>query len=176
MYAQFDSTAIQPTPVTGWYDAQTPAMLAVPVANILTLSQAEWDNRENTPYVQNGILVVPPTPTAAQLLATARAAQIALLTESYAAAIQAPVPYMTTTFQADFASQDILVKSLAAGAVPSGFAWYDVNNAPVPMTFVQAQGLVGVMLAQGQVAYVHLQNQKTAVLAATTISKIQAIK
>jgi hypothetical protein len=32
------------------------------------------------------------------------------------------------------------------------------------------------MLAQGQVAYVHLQNQKTAVLVAITISKIQVIK
>jgi hypothetical protein len=69
MYAEFDSTATQPTPVIGWHDGETPAMRAAPAANILALTQAEWDNRLNTPYVQNGALVPAPLLTAAQIAA-----------------------------------------------------------------------------------------------------------
>ncbi|ADE12124.1 hypothetical protein [Sideroxydans lithotrophicus] len=71
MYASFDSTATQPTPVTGWYDDMTPACKLVPAANLLQLTQAQWDNRLNTPYVQNGALVAAPAPTSAQISAQA---------------------------------------------------------------------------------------------------------
>ena len=147
-------------------------------ADISPCSQSDYalaqtrSSGETLDYVNGSVIIIPaPALTVAQ----ARIDQSALLTKSYTAAIQVPVPYMATTFQADIASQDILAKSLVAGAVSSGFAWYDINNAPVPMTFVQAQGLAGVMLAQRQIAFVHLRTQKNAVMAATTIPQIQAI-
>lgn len=87
MYASYDSTAAQPTPVTGWFDAQTPAMLSVPSANILALTQQEWDNRLTTPYVSAGILVATPMSSPAQLLAAAKAVQNAVITTACAVAI-----------------------------------------------------------------------------------------
>lgn len=101
--------------------------------------------------------------------------KIAILTNAYNTAIQVPVAYMSTTFQADEASQTVLTKVLVAGSVPSGFAWLDVNNMPVNMTYAQLQGLAVAMLAQGQAAFVKLQTLKSQVRAATTVAKAQAI-
>jgi hypothetical protein len=108
-------------------------------------------------------------------LADARTKQIALLTTSYNAAIQFPVSYMATSFQADADSQSVVVKSLSPGAVPAGFAWLDINNVSVPMTFVQLQGLAAAMLARGWAAFQNLQTRKTAVRDATTVAQVQAI-
>jgi hypothetical protein len=116
-----------------------------------------------------------PAPTAAQLLATAKTAQNAILTAAYTAAIQVNVAYMATTFQADLASQDRLSKVLVAGAVPADFAWRDVGNLDVAMTFVQAQGLAAAMLAQGWAAFKNLKTRKATVSAATTIAAVQAV-
>lgn len=111
----------------------------------------------------------------ASALVGAQAAQIVTLNSAYNVAIQGDVSYMGTTFQADTKSQDALAKSVAPGAVPSGFYWLDAYNAPVAMTFAQLQGLAMAMLTQGQAAFVKLQGYKTAVRAATTIAAVQAI-
>jgi hypothetical protein len=176
MYAQFDYTAPQPSPVIGWHETMTPAAQLVLPANLLTLTQAQWDNRLNTPFISGGELVSAPAPTDAQLLSTAQATQIAAIESAYQAAIQQPVAYMNTTFQADSSSQDVLTKCLVAGSVPAGFYWLDANNAQVIMTFVQLQGLASVMLVQGQAAFVHLQAKKSDVKAVTTtVVDVQAI-
>jgi hypothetical protein len=117
-----------------------------------------------------------PAPTAAQLLAAAQQTQLALMDSSYRSAIQQPVAYMNTTFQADASSQDVLTKCLVAGSVPAGFYWLDANNAQVIMTFAQLQGLAGAMLVQGNAAFAHLQAKKSAIKAVTTtVADVQAI-
>lgn len=101
--------------------------------------------------------------------------QIAALEAAYTAAIQLPVAYMATTFQADSDSQDILAKSLVPGKVPVGFYWIDSANAKVTMTFVQAQDLAYAMLVQGMTNFDKLQTKKTAVRAALTVADVQLV-
>lgn len=117
------------------------------------------------------VLTDPPPPT----LTDAQSLQIAEIEASYQSAIQLPVSYMGTTFQADATSQDVLTKSLAPGSVPSGFFWLDANNNQVPMTFQQLQGLAAAMLAQGQTAFAKKTMLKQQVRSATTVSAVQAI-
>lgn len=112
-----------------------------------------------------------PVPT----LAETQTAQLALVQASYEAAIQVPVSYMSTTFQADEYSQLLVTKCLSAGSVPTGFYWLDANNVQVPMTFTDLQGLAGTMLIQGQTAFSKLQTFKTQIRAATTIPDVQLV-
>ena len=117
--------------------------------------------------------------TWAMPLATAQAAQIAILLQSYQAAITQPVAYMSTTFQADPTSQANVQASLAAltpgGATLTGFYWVDANNNHVVMTLAQLQGLGAAMYSQAWTAFQTLQAQKAAVNAATTVATVQAI-
>ncbi|HQS59615.1 MAG TPA: DUF4376 domain-containing protein [Gallionellaceae bacterium] len=136
-----------------------------------TLVPPVYDPAVSGCFFQNGAWVI----VAAPILEAAQAARITELYGAYSAAIQLPVSYMGTTFQADESSQNVLTKVLVAGAVPAGFFWVDANNAQVPMTFAQLQGLAGAMLTQGQTAFAHLQAQKTAVKAAATETEVQAI-
>jgi len=117
------------------------------------------------------------SPPASLQLSQAQTAQAAVLNNAYNNAIQQPVAYMGTAFQADAASQGTLNKALVAlnGQVPSGFYWVDANNNQVAMTFAQLQGLAAAMMAQGWAAFQHLQAQKAAVRAAATLAAVQAI-
>jgi len=126
----------------------------------------------------------PPAPTSAQLLAQAQAAQIATLTAAYQQAIQAPVSYtskggVTKTYQADPGSvanlQSMLLAFGATQAVPSGFYWVAADNTQVPFTYADMQGLMQVLGMQAETAFQHLQTQKAAVKAATTVSAVQAV-
>lgn len=98
--------------------------------------------------------------------------QISALTLQYNAAIQQPVAYMATTFQADAYSQSEMTKKLVAGSVPPGFFWLDSNNVQVPMTFTELQGLSAAMSAQGQSAFAKLQGLKAQVCAAATVEEV----
>jgi len=112
-----------------------------------------------------------------QSLSDAQSQQLALMDSSYAASVFSPISCMGTTFQADQASQDLIASVLTAagGALPAGFAWYDVNNAPVTMTFAQLQGLAASILGRGQPLFIHKQTQKTAIRAATAVAQVQAV-
>ncbi len=112
-----------------------------------------------------------------QSLADAQAQQLTLMDSSYAAAVTAPIAYMTTTFQADQASQDLIASVLAAsgGSLSAGFSWYDMNNMPVTMTFTELQGLAASILARGQPLFIHKQTQKTLIRASTTVTQVQSI-
>lgn len=94
---------------------------------------------------------------------------------AYQAAIQLPVSYMGTTFQADEDSQTVLTKSLSPGSVPGGFFWLDANNSQVSMTFPQLQGLAAAMLAQGQAAFAKKTVLKQQIRNATSVATVQAI-
>lgn len=114
---------------------------------------------------------------AAVQLSKDQAAQVDVLTSAYYHAIQQPVSYLSTTFQADAASQDRLNKALVAlnGQALAGFYWVDVNNTQVPMTYAQLQGMAAAMMEQGWAAFQRLQEKKAAVRAATTLEAVQAV-
>ncbi len=154
--AEIHATIIQDAPYGRWDTTQSP------VAELLEGSTGQGTKPPPVIY---------PSPTLEQV----RIEHIGTLYAAYNAAIQLPVAYMATTFQADNASQDVLTKCLVADSVPTGFYWLDANNAQVPMTFAQLQGLAGVMLAQGQAAFAKLQAKKTAVRDATTVAAVQAV-
>ena len=117
------------------------------------------------------------TAATAPTLAQAQVTQSALIVTDYYAASGAPIAYMGTTFQAGPPSQSLIAAVITAsnGTLPTGFAWYDINNAPVAMTFVQLQGLAGEILLRGQPLYAHMQTQKAAIMAATTVTQVLAI-
>lgn len=121
---------------------------------------------------------------AAYGLSGVQAQQCAVLQAAYASAVQQPVSFttaggVTKTFAADDASQTVLMQALqgysTTGAVPSGFYWVSTDNTPVPFTLADLKGLYGVMLAQGWTWFQHLQTQKAAVRAATTVAAVQSI-
>ena len=125
-------------------------------------------------------LIVPPAPTLAQ----AQAAQMAILSAAYQNAIVQPVAFTSAagvaqTYQADPGSQNNLLLASTgytfAGAAPTGFYWVASDNSHVPFALADLHGLYLAMLAQGQMAFAHLQAQKAAVLEATTVAAVLAI-
>lgn len=141
--------------------------------------QTFYDQVSGGPLVIDALGAAPSGYAAAKpamiLIAEAQSDQLAALTTAYSAAIQMPVAYMSTTFQADESSQLVLTKALVAGSVPAGFFWMDEGNTQVPMTFAQLKGLAGAMLIQGQAAFVRLQTLKDQVRAAATVADVQAV-
>jgi hypothetical protein len=129
-----------------------------------------------TPYTM-------PTPTAAELLAAAQQTQLAVIDSAYVTAIQQPVTYMNTTFQADKDSQDLMLKSInwlksivdIGETIPADFGWWDTTNVKVPMTLEQLQGLY---VASGNIAnsaFTHKQDLKAAIRAATKVTAVTKI-
>ena len=125
-----------------------------------------------------------PTPTTAQLLASAQTTQLNSLIASYANAIAQPVSYTSVagvvkTYQADKQSRDNLVEMTAAytkaAATPTGFYWIATDNTQVPFTFADLQQLAAVMGVPGWTAFQNLQTKKASVMAATTVSAVQLI-
>ncbi len=118
------------------------------------------------------------------LMQQAQTSQIQLLSSAYQNAIATPVSYtskggVTKTYQADPNSVSNLQASLAAltpaGATPTGFYWVASDNTQVPFTLADLQGLAAAIMNQGWTAFQHLQTQKNAVMAATTVSAVQSI-
>lgn len=98
---------------------------------------------------------------------------------AYSEAIQQPVAYMGTLFQADKDSQDVLLATLTTlnplGATPPGFWWKDVTNNHIPMTLAELQGLGQTMFAQGWVAFQNRDAKKAQVTAATSEAEVSAV-
>jgi hypothetical protein len=95
--------------------------------------------------------------------------------QHYNAVVVSPIVYMGHTFQCDVASQERMKAVIAAGLVPDGFFWRDMENINVPMTFEDLRGLVIAQLARGFAAREKLFVLKDAVTAATTHADVQAI-
>jgi Domain of unknown function (DUF4376) len=130
---------------------------------------------------------VAPQPTVDQLTAAsnaldrgaAQSAQIQKLSVPYQAALQVPVSYMGTTFEADLSSQTIVAHAMLVysteGATPSGFYFVDSNNNQVPMTLTQLQGLGSAIAASYLLTFQKWTALKAQVLAATTVTAVQAV-
>ena len=131
-------------------------------------------------FFRNGAWVI----VNADLVTPARVTQIALLAAAYQAAIAAAVSFktaagVTQTYQADDGSVSNLQKSIAgcmaSGTTPTGFYWVAADNTQVPFTYADMTGLAAAIFAQGSAAFAHLQTQKAAVKAATTVASVQAV-
>jgi len=148
-----DVTSVSPAPTVGWSATQ---------------SAGAWS------------FAAPAGPTLAQT----QTAQIALLAQSYQTAIAQSVTFttagnITKSFQADPGSisnvQNMLAAYTAKGSVPTGFYWLAADNTQVTFTLADLQGLAKAMGDQGWTAFQHLQTQKAAISAATTVAAVQAI-
>jgi len=137
----------------------------------ITVPSSIWRQFEIVPFdklkVNNGVLVI----DIAHLITK----KLAELKTSYNKANELDITYMSTTFQADKKSQDLIVYVLSAGSVPTGFFWVDKSNAQIPMTFAQLQGLSGAILTRNQVNFVKFQGLKTKAKLATAQAKLDLI-
>ena len=106
------------------------------------------------------------------VLNLAKSIKISELTSAYNKANETDIAYMSTTFQANYKSQGLIVSVLSAGSVPSGFYWLDVNNKEVAMTYADLQGLSGAILTRSQANFTKLQTLKANVKACTTQSDL----
>ncbi len=97
------------------------------------------------------------------------------LETAYNKANELDIVYMNTTFQADTKSQDLIVKVLSAGSVPSGFFWIDKANNQVAMTYAQLQGLSGAILTRNQTNFIKFQGLKAKVSLAKTQADLDLI-
>lgn len=106
-----------------------------------------------------------------------RARQIRAIEEAYEAALDAPISYMTTQFQAEAESRMMISSVLVAlgGASPTGFGWHDINNTRIAMTFAQLQGLATTILLRGDPLFQQRQARKASIRAALTKSEIEAV-
>ena len=137
------------------YDDDQVELIAVAVTNGWTDITGSW----------------PPLPTLEQT----QAAQIALITTDYRAAIQADIDYMGATFNADYDTQNLMVSTLSAGQVPSEFFWQDITNSQIPLTYAQAQGLLLAISERRQLAFNKLQTLKSAIRAAVDADAVALI-
>lgn len=128
--------------------------------------------------------LVPYTPSAATLLATAQQQQIGVLYFAYQTAYLVPVSYtskggVTKTYQADPSSVGNLSQMLLAFSglqtVPAGFYWVALDNTQVPFTYADMQGLAAAFGVQGAAAFAKYQFFKSQVKAATSVSAVQSI-
>jgi len=101
--------------------------------------------------------------------------KISSIRKDYEIANHLDIDYMSTTFQADKASQDIIISTLSAGSVPDDFFWLDLNNARVSMTYSELQGLSVAILGRRQINFIHLQDLKTQINVATTQEELDLI-
>jgi hypothetical protein len=92
-------------------------------------------------YIKEGLVPISDADLAilrAPALPEAKATKITQLTQAYNTAIQQPVSYMSTTFQADAGSVTNVQATLAglskAGATPTGFYWVSADNTQVPFS------------------------------------------
>ena len=122
--------------------------------------------------------------TAGATLWAAQVTQIGILAGDYLNAISQPVSFTTAagvvkTYQADKVSvQNLIEMTLTftkAGATPTGFYWVAQDSTQVPFAFADLQNLAAAIGAPGVVAYQHLQTLKADVLAATTVTAVQAV-
>ena len=101
-----------------------------------------------------------------------RALKIAEIDNAYDAAITQNIDYLNHTFQADIPTHDNIKSVLSCGTVPEGFAWFDINNNPVAMTFAELQGFSKALVYRGFEAFVKKQMLKAQIRAAMTTTDV----
>lgn len=149
--------------------------------------QTFFDQTTGAPAVITTLTV--PTNLAATLpaslaLAKAKVDQLTTLKAAYFTAIQTNVPYtskggVAQVYQADASSQNTLATELAVygakGVTPTDYFWVAADNAQVPFTLADLQGLTGAMGDQGWTAFKNWQVKKSAVPNAKTIADVLAV-
>ena len=108
-------------------------------------------------------------------ISLAHTAKLSKLETAYNKANQLDIAYINTTFQADKASQDLIVSVLSAGSVPDGFFWLDKSNNQVAMDYAQLQGLSGAILTRNQTNFIKFQELKSKVKLAKTQADLDLI-
>jgi len=151
----------------GWYDSEIHE--TIPTPNI-EVSEADWqtalDNGYNFVNAKTKKLSLKDFRTFAEL----RVVKKQEIKTSYNSANEVDIAYMSTTFQADKDSQDLIARNLSIGSVPNGFYWKDKNNNKVAMTYVELQGLGSVIQTRSMGNYGKLSTLK----AQTKVAKKQA--
>jgi hypothetical protein len=89
-------------------------------------------------------------------------------TQKYYIAIQEPVTYMGTEFDATIYSQNLMSQTLSTSEFPADFSWLDKSNVFHPMTKVELTGLSNAILARNFAEFTKLQDTKTIIKSATT--------
>ena len=117
-------------------------------------------------------------------LAQAQSAQSALIKQGFANANAANISFtdaagVTDTYQADPTSVADLNNCLsafrAAAAVPSGFYWRSATNNNNAFTYADLVNLAAALANRGFANFAQLQTLKANVMAATTVSDVQAV-
>ena len=166
---EFDSNG---NPLEGW---EAPDSTYPVPSNVTVCTQAQWADYEAWTLV-SGALV--------QSLAYAQATQSALLRSSYLSAIAANISYtsaagVTDTYQCDPGSirniQSCLSAFRASGTVPSGFYWRSATNNNNAFTYADLVNLSAAIANRGFTNFAQLQSLLAQVMAATTVSAVQAI-
>ncbi|MHB1023680.1 MAG: hypothetical protein ACYC0Z_14910 [Acidobacteriaceae bacterium] len=171
--------------VLQWQDTDQYGYGPVPTnADTLVVTSAEWADQAGTWYVVSGALTQtnPNAPTAAQLLAQAQSAQIAILTAARNAAMLAPVSYTTTGGITAMFSASAEAISYLQGVIDAGSAawtanlWLSNAGTPItPFTFADVQGLAAAIEAVETPEYQELLKLIGEVMAATTVSAVQGV-
>lgn len=151
-YASYNTSGI----LAGFYDSVDspvpPGVTAIPITD------AEWQDALGCPYrpitVVNGALIIPSGPTLGQ----AQSAQNAILQSSAQKAEQAPLTYTTaggvvatflmTPHQWTKFMGAYLKYVVKGDVLPSGYAFYDQNGKPVPVTVADISGIFDAGMAQ----------------------------
>ncbi len=113
-------------------------------------------------------------------LANAQTVQSAAIESSYQiATYETPIVYMGTSFWADSNSQFMLLGAVwgysKAGAVPSGFAWWDSTGKAIPMTLVELEGLADAILNMVNTNFGKRKSLVASIAAATTVAEVEAV-
>lgn len=114
-------------------------------------------------------------PSAAQQLQAAKDIKNDAIETSFKAACESPLSYMGTTFAADAYAQDLMVKTSIASNLPGGFAWFDINDNPVPMTKPQFQGMIDLLVSRGNNAFIARKALRASVKNAADITSVNNV-
>lgn len=175
--------------IIAYYDSEDSPVPAG-VANTVVISDEQWQTCISTPgyKVVSGALAPPPVPTAAQLLAQARAAQIASVTSACQTAILAGFASLALgaahTYPAQITDQQNLSASVLASllpALPTGWTtpfwcadasgnWSYASHTADQIQQVGRDGKAAIIAAIQKKAAIVAQ-----INAATTIATVQAI-
>jgi len=149
--------------------------------DLLPLTQAEWDAKETTPYILNGILVAGP----GQSLSDAQSMQIADIQSAALLAQVAPLTFtnaanVTTSFPMDASAQmkylGAYTRYVVHGAtLPANFAFYDATGAAVVFTVTDIDNFATAGFGQVEAALEKQASLIAQIEAATTVAAVQAI-
>ena len=176
-YASYNSSGA----VIAYYDSKDSP--PPKTATVLAITDAQWQAALSSQYpvtVENDALVIPTGPTLAQ----AQATQVARLRGGYANANAANISFtnaagVTDTYQCDPASigtlQNCLSGFRASASVPTGFYWRSATNQNNAFTYTDLVNLAQAITDRGFANFAQLQALIAQIMAATTISDVEAV-